>query len=93
MENVLGNLPGEIQWNIIKFMRHPMADAFHMISHEYFFDEDEGETFVFSWFRRKQFLDKIHDLNKMIADTPLRKMVKENAIRHVYNQMLRFYPD
>ena len=28
MENVFGNLPAEVQWNIIKYMRHPVADVF-----------------------------------------------------------------
>ena len=76
----------------MKFMRHPVADLFRCVSVEYYFEEDEGETFVYSWFRRKQFLQRIHELNEMVADTPLRKIVKDNSIRYVYNQMLQFYP-
>ena len=40
------NLPYELQLHIIKFMRHPVADLFRCASVEYYFDEDEGETFV-----------------------------------------------
>ena len=86
------NLPYELQLNIIKFMRHPVADLFRCASVEYYYDEDEGETFVYSWFRRKQFLQRIHELNMMVADTPIRKIVKDNALRYTYDQMLRFYP-
>ena len=86
------SLPSEIQWNIIKYMRHPVAELFRCVSVEYYFDEDEGETFVYSWFRRKQFLQRIHELEKMVANTPLRKTVKDNALRYAYNQMLQFYP-
>ena len=39
MENVLGNLPGEIQWNIIKYMRHPVADVFLRVSNNYAWNE------------------------------------------------------
>ena len=85
-------LPSEIQWNIIKCMRHPVAEMFRCVSVEYDFDEDDGETFVYSWLRRKQFLQRIHELNMMVAETPIRKIVKDNAIRYTYDQMLRFYP-
>ena len=86
------NLPSEIQWNIIKYMSHPVAELFRCVSVEYYFDEDEGGTFVYLWFRRKQFLQRIHELEKMVANTPLCKTVKNNALRYYYNQMLRFYP-
>ena len=41
-------LPNEIEWNIIKFMRHPVAEAFEEVRWEYPYDD----TFVQSWFRR-----------------------------------------
>ncbi len=54
-EKYIGNLPDEVQWNIIKYMKHPIADVFNMIKEKYYYDEDDGETCVFSWFRRKKF--------------------------------------
>ena len=86
------NLPCELKWHIMKFMRHPVADLFRCVSVEYYFDEDEGETFVYSWFRRKHFLQRIHELEEMVANTPSRKTVKDNALRYADNEMLRFYP-
>jgi hypothetical protein len=29
MEHVLGNLPPEVHWSIMKYMRHPVAELFH----------------------------------------------------------------
>jgi hypothetical protein len=59
MENVLGHLPGEIQWNIIKYMRHPVADVFLRVSNNYDWDETKGETFSSSWFQRKRFVSHL----------------------------------
>ena len=28
MENIMENLPSEVHWNIVKFMRHPVAEVF-----------------------------------------------------------------
>ena len=59
MEHVLAKLPGEIQWHIIKYMRHPVADVFLKVSNNYVWDERKGETFASSWFRYKRLVSHL----------------------------------
>ena len=63
------NLPSEIQWQIMKFIRHPMAEAFvnaeqvkeaiefanHDIDHNYWDDEQIQERWTVGFFREFYF--------------------------------------
>ena len=63
------NLPSEIQWQIMKFLRHPMAEAFmnaeqvkesiefanYDIDHNYWDDEQEQERWRVGFFRECYF--------------------------------------
>ena len=86
-------LPEEIERNIIKFMRHPIADM-HLIENSECFvdeDEDEDETFASSWFRRKK-LNQWISYCKDIDDKHFLYSVKEQMIENAYAQYFRFYP-
>ena len=86
-------LPQEIEWNIIKFMRHPIADMHLMENSECFVDEDEveDETLASSWFRRKKLNQNIN-YYKSINDKHFLYRVKDQMIQNAYAQYCKCYP-
>ena len=88
------NLPSEMQWNITKFMRHPIADMYLIENSECLVDEDdedEGDTFAFSWFRRKQLNDRIKFFSNM-SDQHFLYPWKEQLIKNACDEYLRVFP-
>ena len=73
------NLPIEIQWNIFKFMRHPVADAFRNARANIadppkteFYYNYTGYSFAFIWFDEKiyEIYFESGDSGKEVSYTP-----------------------
>ena len=73
------NLPIEIQWNIIKFTRHPVADAFLNAEGEY----------------REEICYMEYHLNGKEYDAPtFTKYLRiQMRTRHSHHRFARLYPD
>ncbi len=75
MEHKMWNLPCEIQWNILKFARHPVADVFMtsgdvllVLSALRAYNEGPGcvrdDSFVKLWYEIKSYDNDDHDFVK-----------------------------
>ncbi len=58
--NCLDKLPDDMKWNVIKFMRHPLAEVFLEASADMtYLDESyhciHGLSFAFNWFHEKMY--------------------------------------
>ena len=83
-------LPQDVEWQIIKFMRHPIADMYLIENSECISDDDEGETFTFSRFRRKRMNQSINNLKNM-SDQHYFYHIKEQLLENAYSAYLRYY--
>jgi hypothetical protein len=83
--------PKELQWNIMKYMRHPTANILRNEVREHAtFDEDEDGSFYISWNRRRVFIaiiKRIHECDEFLFDG----FTKDQLIDHVYGEMIKFY--
>ena len=74
------NTPNEIQWNIIKFMRHPIAEVFKDASVGISYLDDDhycihGFSFAFNWFNEALY-EKQEMIEKMNIDERMKNRLK-----------------
>ncbi len=78
------NIPNEIQWNIIKFMRHPVAEIFMDAKGDITYIDDDINCrvyvfgFAFNWFN-----EKMYEKTRRIYDKPIDKEMQKQLIRKI----------
>ena len=80
------NLPSEIQWNIMKFMKHPVADMFTVASADITYLDDDGYcmhgfSFAFNWFNEAMY-EKQETIRDMNIDKELKRQLMRGIKRH-----------
>ncbi len=76
-------LPSEIQWHIIKFTRHPVAEVFIEASADITYLDDSyycmhGLSFAFNWFH-----EKLYEQHEAIRERNLPKEVELQLLRGI----------
>ena len=76
-------LPIELEWHIIKFMQHPVANMIENESFECVYDIDDHENnFCISYFRRIALNRQLKDMDKAhIRDKPYFEMLINHYFR------------
>ena len=74
------NVPSEIQWNIIKCMRHPVAEMFMDASADMSLLDDSGccihgFSFAFNWFN-----EAMYEKQEMIRNVNIDKQKKKELL-------------
>jgi hypothetical protein len=82
-------LPIEIEWNIIKFMKHPLAEAFEEVRYEYDWSDNWNRKHFYTSFFRRERLRKL--IKEEESKTHFIYHDENKNLRALYSEYFKYY--